>query len=158
MVSPKEWGSNAWKLLHGIAERVGSNKNITMVKYEKNEIRLTLQYFGNLLPCKKCQTHYQEWFKKNSPEKFLTEFGEDLRDGMRKWVWQLHEDVNRSREVVSGILYESLPELYGSISLRECAIQHSSIKTKGYQLQILKPEKWKIAWNHLNLLLYHLNS
>ena len=38
MVSPAEWGPNAWKLLHGIAEHVGSNKSMTMVKDEKNEI------------------------------------------------------------------------------------------------------------------------
>ena len=128
MVSPTEWGPNAWKLLHGIAERIGYNKNITIAKNEKNEIRITLRNFGSLLPCKTCQTHYREWLHLHPPEVFLNEFGEDLRDGMRKWVWQLHEDVNRRREVVSGISYESLHELYGSIQLRECAMQHRSIK------------------------------
>ena len=90
MVSPKEWGSNAWKLLHGIAERVGSNKIISMIKDEKTEIRLTLRHFGSLLPCRTCQSHYREWVQKNPPEQFLNEYGEDLRDGMRKWLWQLH--------------------------------------------------------------------
>jgi len=153
MVSPAEWGPNAWKLLHGIAERIGSSKNLLMAKDEKNEIRFTLRNFASLLPCKTCQTHYREWLQKNPPEEFLKQFGDTLRNGMRTWVWQLHEDVNRRREVVSGISYESLADIYGSVNLRECALQHKSIYTRGLQLRILKPEEWNIGWKHLDLLL-----
>jgi hypothetical protein len=157
MVSPAEWGPNAWKLLHGIAECVGSNKSISMVKDEKNEIRLTLRNFGSLLPCKTCQAHYREWLQKNPPEEFLKEFGNDLRDAMRTWVWKLHEDVNRRREVVSLIpCSESLSELYGSVNLRECFIKHQSMRAKGLLVRVLKPEDWNMAWRHLDLLLRHL--
>ena len=153
MVSPSEWGPNAWNLLHGLAERVGTNTNLVIAQDEKNEIRLTLRHFGSLLPCKTCQNHYREWLLKNPPEAFLNVYGEDLRDGMRKWLWQLHENVNRHRDVVSNIPYNKLRELYSSVDIRACALSLKSMYTRGLQMRILKPEEWKIGWKHLDLLM-----
>ena len=154
MVSPSEWGPNAWNLLHGIAERIGSSRIMTIMKDEKNEIRLTLRNFGSLLPCKTCQNHYREWLHKHPPEIFLKEFGDDLRDGMRMWIWQLHENVNNTRDVVSGITYESLREIYGSnINIRECALELKTMYSKGVQYRVINSEDWKKAWRHLDLLL-----
>ena len=156
MVSPTEWGPNAWNLLHGIAEYVGTSRNMTIAKDEKNEIRLTLRNFGSLLPCKTCQNHYREWLQKNPPELFLKEFGDDLRNGMRRWVWQLHENVNHTREDnlrLTSVTYESLSTLYSSVDLRRCALNLKSIYTRGIELRILKPEEWKVGWKHLDLLL-----
>lgn len=156
MVSPGEWGSSAWELLHGLAERVGNQSNLTLMRDEKNELRFVLRYFGYLLPCKTCQEHYRDWLKKYNPEPFLQQSGEFLQDSMREWVFKLHEDVNQRREVVSGVLIESLRERYTVIDLRKNALHLKGFYQRGIQLRIFKPDEWKLAWKHLDLLLRYL--
>jgi len=156
MVSPSEWGPNAWELLHGLAERVGSQVTSTLIRDEQNEIRLTLRHFGSLLPCKTCQAHYKEWLQKNPPELFLQRSGGYLQDAMRDWVFRLHEDVNKRRDVVSGIALDSLHETYKSVDLRSAALTLKGLYQRAVQLRILKPDEWKTAWRHLDLLLRYL--
>lgn len=153
MVSPGEWGPNAWNLLHGLAERVGSHTNMTLIRDEQNEIRLTLRNFWALLPCKTCQLHYREWLQKYPPEQILQRSGGYLQDEMREWIFRLHEDVNQRREVVSGIALDSLHEQYKSVDLRGAATQLKGMYQRGVQLRVLKPEEWKSAWRHLDMLL-----
>ena len=154
MVSPAEWGPNAWALLHGIAERVGNQNHISLIRDERNEIRLTLRHFGALLPCPKCQVHYRDWIKLNPPELFINiPFGDDLQNAFRMWLFKLHEDVNQRREVVSNILPELLPNLYSSVNLRENANVLKSFYERGVNNRTLKPEEYKMAWKHLDLLL-----
>jgi hypothetical protein len=153
MVSPGEWGPNAWELLHGIAERVGFHTNMTLIRDEQNEIRMTLRNFWALLPCKTCQLHYREWLQKHPPEQFLQRSGGYLQDEMREWIFRLHEDVNQRREVVSGVALESLRERYKSVNIRRAAMQLKAMYQRGIQQQVLKPEEWKVAWRHLELLL-----
>jgi len=156
MVSPAEWGPNAWELLHGLAERVGLHTSISLIRDEQNEIRLTLRNFAALLPCKTCQIHYREWLKNHPPEQFLQRSGGYLQDEMREWIFRLHEDVNQRREVVSGIVLESLHERYKSVDLRATALRLKSMYQRGVQQQVLKPDEWKNAWRHLDLLLRYM--
>ena len=156
MVSPGEWGPNAWNLLHGIAERVGSHTNMTLIRDEKNEIRLTLRNFWALLPCKTCQLHYREWLQKHPPEQILQRSGEYIQDEMREWVFRLHEDVNQRRGVVSGIALESLHEKYKTMDIRGAATQLKGMYQRGVQQHVLKPDEWKLAWRHLDMLLRYM--
>ena len=153
MVSPGEWGPTTWKLLHGIAERVGQHDNMTLLRDEQNEIRLTLKHFAALLPCLKCQGHYREWIKNNPPEQISGKFGIDIQEALRDWVFRLHEDVNARRDVVSGIDPATLPDMYGAVNLRECASVLKSMYKRAGELRIFKHEEWKLAWKHLDLLL-----
>jgi hypothetical protein len=154
MVSPVEWGPNAWKLLHGIAERIGNQSSMTLVSDERNELKLTLRHFWALLPCQKCQKHYKEWLIKHPPDSWIVgPFGCDLQDSMRYWVYLLHEDVNQRREVISGINLESLEETYKDINLREQANALKSMYQRGLLIRVLNAETWKIAWKHLDLLI-----
>jgi hypothetical protein len=153
MVSPAEWGPNAWELLHGLAERVGSQKSITLMRDEQNEIRLTLRNFSALLPCKTCQGHYREWLHKYPPEAFLQSSGGYLRDDLRAWIFRLHEDVNNRREVSSGITIDTLRERYINVNLRANALVLKGLFQKGVELRILKPSEWGDAWKHLDMLL-----
>ena len=151
MVSPVEWGCSAWQLLHGIAERIGTHKNNNLIRDEQNELRLTLRHFGSLLPCVKCQVHYREWYRLNTPSTNL--YGEFLQDSIRKWVFDLHENVNHRRNVTSNLELTSLKELYSGIDLRVLATRLKSVYQRGVQLKVLKPDEWKIAWKHLDFLL-----
>lgn len=154
MVSPSEWGPGAWALLHGIAERVGNHSNHLLIRDERNELKLTLRHFWALLPCLKCQKHYKEWLKKSNPESWIQgPFGSDLQISMRNWVFMLHENVNNSRDVVSGITLEQMKDTYSGVILREKANSLKSFYQKGLDARTLKAEDWKLAWKHLDLLL-----
>lgn len=153
MVSPAEWGSTTWKLLHGLAEKVGNHTNQIMIRDERNELRIVLRELWALLPCRNCQEHYREWIRHNPPDAFVSQGGGYLQEEMRAWVYRLHESVNARREVVSGIDPEKLPDLYSSVDLRENALILKSVYQRGIQTGVLKPETWKKAWRHLDLLL-----
>jgi hypothetical protein len=156
MVSPSEWGPNAWELLHGLAERVGNQSSLILIRDEQNAIRLTLKNLSALLPCRTCQGHYREWLHKYPPEKFLQKSGAYLQDDMRDWVFRLHEDVNQRREVVSGISIESVSERYKPVDLRKSALQLKQMYTRGVAARSLKPDEWKVAWKHLDTLLRYI--
>ena len=158
MVSPEEWGPDAWKLLHGIAERVGNQSSLTLIRDERNELKLTLRHFWALLPCQACQKHYKEWLSKHSPDVWISgPFGSDLQDSMRSWVYRLHEDVNQRRGVSPGITAESLKEMYGTVNLREQANKLKAMYQRGLLIRVLNAETWKVAWKHLDMLLRILN-
>jgi len=154
MVSPSEWGPGAWELLHGIGERIGNHSNHVLIQDERNELRLTLKYFWALLPCMKCQKHYKEWIKTHNPDNILKgPFGQDLQDSIREWLYTLHENVNTSREIVSGLKLEEIKEKYSSIHLREKANGLREFYQRGLDTRTLKPAEWKTAWQHLDMLL-----
>lgn len=154
MVSPSEWGPGAWELLHGIAERVGNHSNHLLIKDERNELKLTLRHFWALLPCLKCQKHYKECLKKVNPDSWIQDpFGVDLQDSMRKWVFNLHENVNSSRSIESGFTLEQMKDKFSSVNLRERANGLKSFYQRGLDARTLKAEDWKLAWKHLDLLL-----
>jgi hypothetical protein len=156
MVSPAEWGPTTWELLHGIAERVGNQVSLILMRDERNEIRLAFRKLSALLPCQKCQGHYNDWLRKNPPEAILDKSGELLQDALRDWVFRLHEDVNQRREVNSGILVDSLRDRYLTVNLRENANILKGLYTRGIELRILKAPEWKDAWKHLDLLLRYI--
>jgi hypothetical protein len=153
MVSPSDWGPKTWELLHGIAERIGNQKHLTLARDEINHLRLTLRHFSDLMPCQKCQSHYREWLSSHPPESWLRGPSMDIQESLRKWLYELHEDVNNRREIVSGITLESLESKYSSVNLRECATFLKSFYSRGVDQRVLKPLEWKNAWRHLDLLI-----
>lgn len=153
MVSPEEWGPGAWELLHGLAEKVGNQSKTLLINDERNELKLTLRHLWALLPCKTCQKHYKEWYQSHSPDSFIAGTYIDLQDSLRAWVFALHENVNHSREIESGITIDSLKERYAKVPLREKATALKSLYQRGVQSRVLIPDTWKPAWRHLDALL-----
>lgn len=153
MVSPLEWGPNAWELLHGLAEKVGHQQHISMIRDERNEMTILLKTFWHLLPCKKCQEHYREWLVRHPPDRFLSNTTEDMQDGFRKWLYELHNSVNQRNEGTIEFPEEALQETYSHVNLRECANKLKTVYQRGVQSHVLKPEEWKKAWKHLDLLI-----
>jgi hypothetical protein len=158
MVTPSEWGPNAWSLLHGIAERIGNDTLLPIIRDQQNELRIVLRDFWTLLPCKTCQTHYREWIRSHNPEEFIHTTGEDLRNSMRLWVFNFHNAVNQRRNVTHHIREEYLKILYSRVNLRQEAMILKSMYARGIQSGALKPEEWKNTWKHLDLLLRFIGS
>jgi len=153
MVSPEEWGPGAWELLHGLAEKVGNQKTGIMINDERNELKLTLRHLWALLPCKTCQNHYKEWLQTHSPDSFIAGSYMELQDSLRSWLFALHENVNRSRQIESGITLEALKERYAAVSLKEKAMGLKALYQRGLLARIFKAETWKVAWRHLDALI-----
>jgi hypothetical protein len=42
-----------------------------------------------------------------------------LKTGVREWLYNLHENVNRSRGIESGITLDMIPEMYKNVDFKE---------------------------------------
>ncbi len=137
MVSPEEWGPNAWELLHGISEKIGNQSKTIMINDERNELKLTLRHFWALLPCQKCQKHYKEWIQKSSPDSLINGSYFDIQ----------------ARGIQTVITLEEVKERYNKIPIKEKAKNLKNLYERGVLARVLKPEEWKVAWKHLDALL-----
>ncbi len=115
MAQNKEWGPLFWGVLHTAAEQLGKPRAPINQIDEVNTWILLLKSVEVAMPCQMCREHYHGWLASHPAAAFSPLRGIPLREAARKWLYDLHEDVNRRREVVSGISMEQLPLLYGSL-------------------------------------------
>lgn len=112
MVQNSEWGPPLWQILHICAEKSGKQfTNQLHIDETRAWIQL-LKLTEGILPCPLCQKHYKAWCMKHPPTRFL-----DIRspvafnEALRKWLWELHDTVNRQREHI-GPTFEEATALY----------------------------------------------
>jgi hypothetical protein len=84
----------------------------------------------NTMPCALCRGHYKEWVAKYPLNELSSLRGLAFREAARKYVWQLHENVNMSRNISSGISLDKCAELYSS-----CESLQSTIDRFGKYIQ-----------------------
>lgn len=94
MPTNKDWGPPFWTLLHGLAERLGTQVIDTMATDEAREIVFILKGVELVMPCEKCRAHFHEYRLKHPLDVFLDRRGSILRQGIREWIYTLHEQVN----------------------------------------------------------------
>ena len=115
---PREWGNHLWKVLHSITESLGNQKIAMLASDEANEMVFLLRDVEKIMPCALCRNHYHEWRRDHPLEQLATLRGVALREGVRKWLYDLHENVNKSRKIESNITLEQIPDLYKQIDIR----------------------------------------
>jgi hypothetical protein len=115
---PREWGNPLWKVLHSITESLGNQKIAILANDEANEIVFLLRDVEKIMPCALCRNHYHEWRRDHPLEQLAALRGVALREAVRKWLYDLHENVNKSRKIESGITLEQIPDLYKQIDIR----------------------------------------
>lgn len=115
---PREWGNPLWKMLHSITESLGKQTNSMLSTDEAHEIVFLLRDLEKIMPCALCRKHYNVWRKDHPLEKLAALRGPSLREEVRKWLYDLHENVNRDRGLISGVTIEQIPELYKDIDIR----------------------------------------
>lgn len=117
-MASKSWGPPLWRILHGLAECLGNQSVAMLATDEAHEIIFLLRDVEKIMPCQLCRGHYREW-RKNHPLEDIDKLrGHMLKTGVRKWVYDLHETVNVSRGIQSGISLEQIPDMYKSVDLR----------------------------------------
>ena len=110
------WGPLVWRILHGLAERSGKQ---TVVSLQNDERRLwlsMLKIMEQMLPCDTCRSHYASWTKTYPYASVSTIPYGTLRDFIRKWLFDLHNDVN-SRTGKEAFLFENLEDMYLQIPI-----------------------------------------
>lgn len=76
-----------------------------------------------------------------------------MRERARKWLYDLHENVNRSNNVVSGITLEAVAEMYKSLGGYQAQIElFVKLSKEAVQQGLVKAEgPWQFR-NHLHYL------
>jgi hypothetical protein len=111
MVANTEWGPPLWRILHTLTERIGGQTHPLLATDEERRWGQLLATLEDVMPCQLCRKHYRERKKTLSLEGW---HGVPLREESRRWLWTLHEAVNKERGVTSGITLEDLKGVYGA--------------------------------------------
>jgi hypothetical protein len=107
MDSPQNsvWGPHLWIILHSSAERIGMSQ---LKRLPQEESRIWGNLLGSLrysLPCPHCKHHYTTYYSANPIRVFN-------RDTVRKWLYDLHWQVNSRNGKSNEITLESISEIY----------------------------------------------
>jgi hypothetical protein len=118
-MSGKTWGPPLWKILHGIAEALGNQSVPMLATDEAHEIVFILRDVEKIMPCQLCRNHYNQWRKEHPLEEIDKLRGPMLKIAVREWVYNLHENVNKTRLAESGITLEMIPDMYKDVDFKE---------------------------------------
>ena len=83
MVDKTLWAPCFWYLIHTITLTLPKDKYGNLEK--KNEYHYFFKNLGTILPCPKCQEHFQKYYKKNKIK---------TQTDLFQWAIDCHNDVN----------------------------------------------------------------
>jgi len=98
------WGPATWLLLHTISFNYPVNPSDEQKKHY-------YKYFKNLqnvLPCKYCRDNLKKNLKVHKLNKSVLK----NRDSLSRWVYELHEIINKLLGKVSGLSYEEVRDRF----------------------------------------------
>jgi hypothetical protein len=127
MVANRDWGPLLWRILHGMAEYTGKQGTALLATDEVNEMIFCLRDLEHIMPCPMCRSHYRAWRKDHPLEQIAALRGSAFREAVRLWLYNLHENVNRQRDVVSNITISDCETLYMNIPIRDIWIEYGKI-------------------------------
>ena len=112
------WGPIFWKLLHGLAEKIGS----TMLQVNITEERIAwiqlIKSTEKVLPCPYCREHYKDYLKRNNPDILKNYDVLKMKIWITNFFWSLHEEINQENNKES-LEFESVSILYKNIDLNK---------------------------------------
>ncbi len=149
---PREWGHPLWKILHGLTESLGNQKNAVISTDEANEMIFLLRDVEKIMPCALCRKHYNTWRKDHPLEQLAALRGASLREGVRKWLFDLHEAVNQDRKIESGITLDQIPEIYKTIDIRAEWATFFEMMKKSTEVGLVSQTTLQNFHRHLGIL------
>ena len=108
------WGPSMWHYLHTMS----FNYPINTSKEEKRDYKNFVISLKNVLPCKYCRINLKNNFKIHP----LKEYHMKNRETFSKYIYKLHEIVNKMLNKKSGLTYCDVRERYEHFRAR-CTIQ-----------------------------------
>jgi hypothetical protein len=102
-------------MLHAFAERVGRNVVVPLQLDEVRELEMLVRSFPYALPCPTCQKHSKEYIQANPPA-WAKLRGADVAPAARRWFYDFHDHVNKSKaEPTVSPAFESIEEYYKGV-------------------------------------------
>lgn len=100
-----KWGTPGWTFLHCVSFTYSK----TPTPQERRDMFAFLRSVGNVLPCKKCRSHYNSYV--HTRLQSTTSPALQSRESLSRFVVDLHNDVNRrlQRPVID---YETVRRMY----------------------------------------------
>jgi len=98
------WGPAMWLFLHTMS----FNYPVNPSEEQKKNYYKFLKNLQNILPCKYCRDNYKENLKTHKLNKSVMK----NRDTLSRWVYELHEMVNKRLDKVSGLTYEEVRDRF----------------------------------------------
>ena len=148
------WGPPMWRSLHTLAEKLGRQ---TKPLLEVDEVRCWVQMLralGGAMPCALCRDHYQAGRKRNPIEDFMPLRKTALREAARKWLWALHEEVNRGRNI-NGPPLDQMEAMYagrGALEIRADLDIIARMAKEAMPLRVLSGEQYRAFREKMVLL------
>jgi hypothetical protein len=94
---PIEWGPIVWKYLHCITEKIGFSGNPIVDADQANQIDILINTLHLIIPCPECQAHAAEYISNNPIPAIKTLRGEELRNTLREWLFNFHNQVRNMK-------------------------------------------------------------
>lgn len=104
------WGPPLWHVLHTISFNYPKRPTAE----QKRSYREFVNNLQNILPCGKCRAN----LPKNLEEVPLTDYALRSRRQFSRWMYRLHEQVNKMLGKRSGLTYEDVAQRYENFRAR----------------------------------------
>jgi len=112
------WGPSIWHFLHTISFNYPVNPN----DQDKIKYRRFILSLVDVLPCKKCRIN----LKKNFQKLPLKMDAMNSRATFSRYIYDLHEHINKMLHKVSGLSYEDVKERYEHFRAR-CVVSPENL-------------------------------
>ena len=132
------WGPPLWHTLHTIS----FNYPVKPTKEDKENYYTYFKSLKNILPCKYCRDNLKNYLKSIPFKKSVFK----NRDTLSKWVYDLHENINKMLNKKSNLTYDQVRERYEHFRAR-CLENNSTIKKEKGCTQSLYGVKGKCVLN-----------
>lgn len=129
------WGPSLWHFLHTMSFNYPNEPTMDEKKHYMNFI-LNLKY---ILPCKYCRIN----LKKNFKALPLKMVAMKNRETFSKYIYDLHEQINKMLCKKSGLTYDDVRERYEHFRARCSVKKVKTVKEKGCTESLYKGEKSK---------------
>ncbi|RZD40300.1 MAG: hypothetical protein CXT73_06700 [Methanobacteriota archaeon] len=104
------WGPSIWHFLHTMS----FNYSLKPTSKDKLNYKNFVLKLGKILPCGHCRKN----FPKNLKKVPLTETALKNRHNFSKWMYKLHEQVNKMLKKKSGLTYKQVRNRYENFRAR----------------------------------------
>lgn len=130
------WGPSLWHSMHTIS----FNYPVKPTKQDKENYMSFYKSIGNVLPCRYCR----ENFIKNIKKIPLTMQTMNSRESLSRWVYELHEEINKMLGKDSGLTFDDVRNRYEMFRSRcltplEEKKLRKQLKTKKREKGCVKP-------------------
>jgi len=132
------WGPSMWHYLHTMS----FNYPIHPTEADKTHYRDFILNLENVLPCGKCRKNLKKNFKKLPLEMKDME----SRDAFSRYIYNLHEVINKMLRKKSGLTYEDVRERYEHFRAR-CAKPLKSLKKCSHKTKLKNKTKKHVRFS-----------